>query len=84
MKTFLLETIVRHKRISSTVREWQKTAPKLYLRDILIFCTWEDAVKDVVMTLIEKKEDFRLHILNLVFSSSSSLRLLQYRQVEWT
>jgi hypothetical protein len=59
VKTFLLETIVRHKRISSTVREWQKTAPKLYLRDIPIFYRWEDAVKDVVLTLIEKKEDFR-------------------------
>jgi phosphoribosylaminoimidazole-succinocarboxamide synthase len=60
VKTILLETIVRHKRISSTVREWQKTAPKLYLRDIPIFYSWEDAVKDVVSTL--KKEDFRFTI----------------------
>ncbi len=54
----LLETIARYKRISSTVREWQKTA-KLYLRDLPIFYSWEDAVKDLTLTLVDKKEDFR-------------------------
>ncbi len=58
-RTFLLETIAWYKRISSTVREWQKAAPKLYLRDMQIHLSWEDAVKDVALTLVDKKEDFR-------------------------
>lgn len=62
VRMFLLETIARHKMISSTVKEWQKTAPKLYLRDLPIFYNWEDAVKDVALILAEKKEDFRFTI----------------------
>jgi hypothetical protein len=58
----IMETITRFKRISNIVKEWQKTAPKLYLRDLPIFYSWEDAVKDVALTLIEKKEDFRFTI----------------------
>jgi hypothetical protein len=54
----LLETIARYKRIVNTIREWQRTAPKLYLRELQLFYSWEDAVKDIVI-LAEKKEDFR-------------------------
>lgn len=36
VRMFLLETIARYKRISSTVREWQKNVPKLYLRELPI------------------------------------------------
>ncbi len=59
VRMFLLETTARYKRISSTVREWQKTAPKLYLREVPIHYGWEDAVKDVALMLVDKKEDFR-------------------------
>ena len=59
VRMFLLETIARYKRISSTLREWQLKAPKLYLRDVPIHYSWEDAVKDVALILAEKKEDFR-------------------------
>jgi hypothetical protein len=55
----LLETITRYKRISSTVKEWQKTAPKLYLRNLPIFYSWGDAVKDMALMLVDKREDFR-------------------------
>jgi hypothetical protein len=61
VRMFLLETTERHKRISSTVREWQKNAPKLYLRDVPIHYNWEDAVKDVALMLADKK-DFRFTI----------------------
>jgi hypothetical protein len=59
VRMFLLETIARYKRISSTVREWQKNAPKLYLRELPIHYNWEDAIKDGTLILAEKKEDFR-------------------------
>jgi len=62
VRMFLLETIARYKRISSTVREWQRTAPKLYLRDVPIHYNWEDAIKDVALMLADKKEDFRFAI----------------------
>jgi hypothetical protein len=62
VRMFLLETIARYKRISSTVKEWQRTASKLYLREIPIHYSWEDAVKDVALMLIDKKEDFRFTI----------------------
>jgi len=62
VRMFLLETIARYKRISFTVREWQKSAPKLYLREIPIHYSWEDAVKDVALILADKKEDFRFTI----------------------
>jgi len=62
VRMFLLETTARYKRISSTVREWQKNAPKLYLRELPLFYDWEDVVKDVALTLIKKKEDFRFTI----------------------
>jgi hypothetical protein len=62
IRTLLLEAIARHKTISATVREWMKTAPKLYLRELTLFYGWEDAVKDVAITLAEKKEDFRFTI----------------------
>ena len=58
-RTTLLETITRYKRISSTVKEWQRTAPKLYLREVPLFYDWEDAAKDAALMLVDKKEDFR-------------------------
>jgi hypothetical protein len=62
VRMFLLETIARYKRISSTVREWQRNAPKLYLRDVPIHYNWEDAIKDAALMLADKKEDFRFTI----------------------
>jgi hypothetical protein len=60
IRTLLLEAIARYKRITTVIKEWQKTAPKLYLREIPIFYSWEDAVKDIALTI--KKEDFRFTI----------------------
>ena len=57
VRMILLETTARYKRISSTVREWQKNTPKLYLRDVSIHYNWEDAVKDALM--LANKKDFR-------------------------
>jgi hypothetical protein len=59
VRTLLLEAIARYKTIGATVREWMKTAPKLYLRELALFYGWEDAVKDAALMLIDKKEDFR-------------------------
>jgi hypothetical protein len=61
-RMFLLEAIARHKTISATVREWMRTAPKLYLRELTLFYGWEDSAKDVALILAEKKEDFRFTI----------------------
>ena len=60
-RTVVLEAIVRHKRIVDTIREWLRTAPKLYLRELPLFYDWEDAAKDFALAL-EKKEDFRFTI----------------------
>jgi hypothetical protein len=62
VKMFLLETIVRYRRISAAVREWMKSAPKLYLRELPLFYDWQDAAKDMALVLAEKKEDFRFTI----------------------
>ena len=61
-RTVIMEAIARHQRIVSTIREWSKSAPKLYLREIPIFYEWEDAAKDFALALAEKKEDFRFTI----------------------
>ena len=61
-RTVIMEAIARHQRIVSTIREWLKSAPKLYLREIPIFYEWEDAAKDFALALAEKKEDFRFTI----------------------
>jgi hypothetical protein len=58
----MLEAITRYKMIMNTIREWQKTAPKLYLREIPIHYSWEDAIKDIALILVEKKEDFRFTV----------------------
>jgi hypothetical protein len=60
-RTVVLEAIARHQRIINTIREWQRTAPKLYLRELPLFYDWEDAAKDFALAL-EKKEDFRFTI----------------------
>jgi hypothetical protein len=59
VRMFLLETTARYKRINAAVREWQKNAPKLHLRELPIHYSWDDAVKDVALILADKKEDFR-------------------------
>jgi hypothetical protein len=61
-RTVIMEAIARHQRIVSTIREWLKSAPKLYLREIPIFYEWEDVVKDFALVLVGKKEDFRFTI----------------------
>jgi len=60
-KAVLMEANARHKRIRGAVEDWLKRAPKLYLRDAMIYYDWEDAVKDVMIKFREKKneEDFR-------------------------
>jgi hypothetical protein len=60
-RTVILEAITRHQRIVNTIREWLRTAPKLYLRELPLFYDWEDAAKDFALAL-EKKEDFRFTI----------------------
>jgi hypothetical protein len=61
-RTVILETTARHQRIVNTIREWLRSAPKLYLRELPLFYDWEDAVKDMALALAEKKEDFRFTI----------------------
>ncbi len=61
-RTVILEAIARHQRIVNTIREWLKSAPKLYLRELPVFYDWEDAAKDMALALAEKKEDFRFTI----------------------
>jgi hypothetical protein len=58
----LMEAAARHRRLSDTVREWLRTSPKLYQRDLLLFYEWEDAVKDFAVMRAEKEEDFRFLI----------------------
>jgi hypothetical protein len=62
VRMLLLEAIARYRRITNTIREWLRNVPKLYLRDVQLFYDWEDAVKDIALTLVEKKEDFRFTI----------------------
>lgn len=58
-RSVILEAIVRHQRIIGTIKEWLRSAPKLYLRELPLFYDWEDAAKDVALALADKKEDFR-------------------------
>jgi hypothetical protein len=60
-KTVIMEAIARHQRIVNTIREWLRSAPKLYLRELPLFYDWEDAAKDFAL-VAEKKEDFRFTI----------------------
>jgi hypothetical protein len=41
-----------------TVKEWLKSSPKLYQRELLLFYEWEDALKDFAIAH-EETEDFR-------------------------
>jgi hypothetical protein len=59
-RTVIMEATARHQRITSTVREWLRTSPKLYQRDLPLFYEWVDAVKDLFS--VKKKEDFRFAI----------------------
>ena len=61
-RTVILEAITRHQRIVNTIKEWLKSALKLYLRELPLFYDWEDAAKDMALALVEKKEDFRFTI----------------------
>ncbi len=61
-RTVIMEAIARHQRIVNTIREWLRSAPKLYLRELPLFYDWEDAAKDMALALAEKKEDFRFTI----------------------
>jgi len=61
-RTVIMEAIARHQRIVNTIREWLRSAPKLYLRELPLFYGWEDAAKDFALALAEKKEDFRFTI----------------------
>ncbi len=61
-RNVILEAVARHQRIINTIREWLKSAPKLYLRELPLFYDWEDAAKDFALALIDKKEDFRFTI----------------------
>ena len=61
-RSVILEAIARHQRIIGTIREWLRSAPKLYLRELPLFYDWEDAAKDVALALADKKEDFRFTI----------------------
>jgi len=58
----LMEAAARHRRLVDAVREWLRTSPKLYHRDLPLFYEWEDAVKDFAITHTEKAEGFRLSI----------------------
>jgi len=49
VKTVVMEARARYRRIRNVVEDWLKSAPKLYLRDTIIFYEWEDAVKDAVI-----------------------------------
>jgi hypothetical protein len=55
----LMEAVARHKRLTDTVKEWLRTSPKLYQRDLLLFYEWEDAVKDFALNA---EKDFRFTI----------------------
>jgi len=61
-RTVIMEAIARHQRIVNTIREWLRTAPKLYLRELPLFYDWEDAARDMALILVNKKEDFRFTI----------------------
>jgi hypothetical protein len=61
-RTAVMEVVARHQRIVNTIREWLRTAPKLYLRELPLFYDWEDAAKDAALMLADKKEDFRFTI----------------------
>jgi len=61
-RTVIMEATARHQRIVNTIREWLRAAPKLYLRELPLFYDWEDAAKDAVLMLVNKKEDFRFTI----------------------
>lgn len=58
----LMEAAARHRRLSDTVKEWLRTSPKLYQRDLLLFYEWEDALKDFAIMHAEKEEVFRFLI----------------------
>jgi hypothetical protein len=56
----LMEAVARHKRLTNVVREWLRTSPKLYHRDLPLFYEWEDALKD--FAIMREEEDFRFTI----------------------
>jgi len=60
--TVLMETTARHRRIVDAIKEWLKTSPKLYHKDLPIFYEWEDVLRDFALILAEKEEGFRFTI----------------------
>jgi hypothetical protein len=64
VKTVVMETVSRYRRIRDVVENWLTHAPKLYLRDTKLFYDWEDAVKDAVAGIKSSKDwpDFRFTV----------------------
>ncbi len=58
----LMEAVAKHKTLTDTVKEWLRTSPKLYHKDLPLFYEWEDAAKDFALMHAEKEEDFRFSI----------------------
>ncbi len=61
-KAALMEAVAKHKTLTDTVKDWLRTSPKLYHKDLPLFYEWEDAAKDFVLMYAEKEEDFRFSI----------------------
>jgi len=47
----LMEVVARHRRLTDAVREWLRTSPKLYHKDVQLFYEWEDALKDFALSI---------------------------------
>lgn len=64
VKTAVMETVARYRRIRDVVENWLTHAPKLYLRDTKLFYDWGDAVKDAVAGIKSSKDwpDFRFTV----------------------
>jgi uncharacterized protein YbbC (DUF1343 family) len=61
VKTVLMEVATRHRTLTDTIKEWLRTSPKLYQRDLPLFYEWEDALKDFAI-MQKGAEDFRFSI----------------------
>ena len=47
----LMEVVARHRRLTDAVKEWLRTSPKLYHKDVQLFYEWEDALKDFALSI---------------------------------
>jgi hypothetical protein len=62
VKTVLMEVAARHKTLTDTIKEWLKTSPKLYHKELPLFYEWEDVIKDFSILHVKKEENFRFSI----------------------